>query len=360
MNRSIFFIAIFTIFSLQVRADDYPFYFFALRIMNLPNVQETAKAEKELCSFITKNCELSKEKGLKFSIMKLHDGPDEKSKVVGAFVNALKDGCYGNDEEIDHCNASGKASFVVLIDGTRLSLDHYLSVDESKFEHLLFYARRGVGYGEEPHNYLRYVRVMDAIPKKETSFYRPSPHWYALASPKKDNSKIWFNYSSDLRSVFLTEIALGHKTGNLVANTCSIAFDLIDDDLVKRLKEHYSSDFYISKNDPCYATRYFICGSNQGKLKIKVLSSKDYKTTLQPVVENFLKISHKVVLSSFSQKPIERSVCDTISSTASFLLPVSTFYENGFLKEAAWFRFIEMKKKYELKIFLEKKLTNSK
>lgn len=333
--------------------DDYPFYFFALRIMNLPNVQETAKAEKELCSFISKNCELSKEKGLKFSIMKLYEGPDEKSKVVGAFVNALKDGCYGNDEYIDHCKESGKASFVVLIDGTKLSLGHYLSIDESQIDQLTFYARIGVGYGEDPHNHLRYIRAVDALPKEEVSFYKPAQHWYALASPKLNGDKLWFRYNSDLRSIHFSSLGFGHKKGNLVSNACTVLFNYMKPETIKKYQSTYLKDPYISQGDPCFAVAYYVCGILDDNLKIMPFSIKEYKKLLQPHYEKFSNISHPIVTKKYSSKGKAENLCQYFPDKSTFNVPVAIFYKNGFLHKSVWFGFIEVKKFFEEKKYIE-------
>ncbi len=355
MNRSIFFIAIFTIFSLQVRADDYPFYFFALRIMNLPNVQETAGAEKELCSFITKNCELSKEKGLKFSIMKLHDGPDEKSKVVGAFVNALKDGCYGNDEDIDHCRKSGKASFVVLIDGTRLSLDHYLSVDGEAFDNYTF-SRQRFRVGEYPHNYLRYVRALDAMPKKEVSFYEPSPHWYALASPKKDNKKLWLRYESDLRSPYLAAIEFGMDRTLAEPNTCSVMFKYFSEAQISKLKKSYVQGISISRDDPCYHAHYYICGTGNQSVRLIALGVMENEKNVFSKSRNFFKLSFSEMRRKYSSSKLDNSICESFPKDAVIELPLSVFYEDGFLKNSVRLYFLEEMRMHERKAYLEDKM----
>tara|TARA_R110000868_G_scaffold163335_1_gene395478 strand:+ start:3164 stop:4207 length:1044 start_codon:yes stop_codon:yes gene_type:complete len=344
--KSIFLLFAMIVSSTSVLTDEMPFYFFALRIMNLPNVQETAKAEKELCSFITKNCELSKEKSLKFSIMKLHDGPNEKSKVVGAFVNALKDGCYGNDEEIDHCKASGKASFVVLVDGTRLALDHYLGATAEDMAEVKTLYRKGVG--EESHAYLRYVRVVDAVPKTQSSFYKPVERWYGLASPAKNNEIVWFKYHSDLRNLELTFFSYDFNE-QLDSLTCKHLSSKISPRVIKDLKMDYKKVSKL-KGDKCFGIKFVICGADSKFFKVKILSYADYLNNFIPAYNRAENMKFSKMIQTVSIQKSRNISCSELPGDRLILIPVADYYENGFLKNKVWFDFLEHKRLFEIKV----------
>lgn len=312
--------------------ENYPFYFFRLKPTKMKNLLSREEAQKELCKIVAKNCEIPpdsaydyppelktkvckvvkkcdfpKDKKLRFSIQKLYKSADEKSEIVGAFVNASSglDDCFNFAE---HCYISALASFVINKNGEKKELNHYVSRSSDEVEKLSdFDLFRKIGAGEVQSSYFAYVRAMDAIPNDPLSYHvKPTMHWYALANPDESGSKMWFQYKSDLRTP---------KYGILRTNE-------VNKDFQTKLDDRYNNQHLMSKP-------YMICRMyGDSKLSIVFVKRGSFDTYVEESTKHNVK--------SFKGFSNGDPVCDSKEAEPTIhetVLDVKEFYENGFLKK---------------------------
>ncbi len=232
-----------------------------------------------------------------------------------------------------------------------------MSVDSNDINKHKFEYR--IGVKEDANDYLRYVRVVDAIPKKETSFYRPSLYWYALTSPKKDNTKLWLNYNSDLRSPILTTIEFDVNLTTSFSLSCHKIFPYGPSDLKSELKTVYDREHSSVKSNSCYSAQFYICDINEDVVRLIALNVKEYHSFLDSLNEEFKLKTHTEIIKKYYSKSLDSLGCNVFSNKKSFEIPVTDFYTNGFLKNSVWFNFLEDKYLYEKKVFVQDKTTLS-
>jgi len=309
-------------------SDDFNMYFFKFYISDLTNIEDAKSAQAKLCGMIDKNCELKVTETInEYSVLPLYSEPDEKSKVIGAFVNArsrekycaemLKGDkyLYGKDHhDTEHCFESAFASFIVNKNGVKKNLTHYVSmasniIDPKKFDQTLLVRRDNLGSSMKA--FFRYLRVMDVKNKKIISFYEPrEDNWYAFANPDESGTMLWFKFKSDLRSPKYAYLFKAIETGGQdLKLTKSFFLKYVSDEMKSFYKKHTNK----TERD------FMFVGYNFCSIKKKtseLISIQDK--------ENF-------------NNRLSKDYMDPCQDKSNYVLelPTSSFYLNGFLTNSS-------------------------
>lgn len=346
MTRSLAFLLItFSAFA----NDSFDMYFFKFYISDLTNIEDAKTAEKKLCAIIDKNCELEVSETInEYSVLPLYSEPDEKSKVIGAFVNArsrekycaemLKGDKYlygKKHHDTEHCFESAFASFIVNKSGVRKNLTHYVSMASNVIDPIKFSSSnlsRIDKVGSSMRTFFRYLRVMDAKNKKIISHYEPrEDNWYAFANPDESGTKLWFKFKSDLRS---SKYAFLHKATGNGAQDSKLTKAFFNNYISSDMKNFYKKHTHVTKSDYRFIGFVFCSfGTDKSKLiSLKYQESSDNKEGKH-------------------NKKIKETCSD--ESYYNVEIPTFSFYKNGFfansislidLEDNDWIKFQRYRK----------------
>lgn len=307
-----------------IAEDELPFYFFRINNNEIPNVVEKKVAQEKLCSIVEKNCQLDAPKIEKYSVLPLYEKPDEKSVVVGAFVNAVAplESCHTFRKDSEHCFLEALNSFVYNSKGDKRNFSHYVSLPahhavEGNYPKIL---QQPYKVAESRRNFYRYLRAMDVIPKKESKYHDSIiERWYALANPDGSGSKLWLKYKSDLRSVKY--------------------LDLIYDDFTKNNKEsfskirsffakHENSDLEKFYNGNDNWVGYNFCKLKGDKLQLIALARNKVEFSYPRYYFKRMNNDQKTSLENNKQNIDPCS--EVMIKYVGIEIPLKDFYENGF------------------------------